>query len=204
MPFWLDPNVGAEFCAGEAPVKLNPGAPVDPDAPPKAGALLLLPAPKAGVDVALLAPPNWNGLEPPEGAVVAPKLNMPPGADDGVEAALPPSLPEENGLLNDEEAEFPPNWKPNDPPELVEFAPKDEPALLAAGVVEAPPNRGVEVPEPPPNEGAAGAAEAPPKLKMGAAEAPVLPPSNAFLAGDGPSCFMGLPSSAAAPDDVGD
>jgi hypothetical protein len=63
------------------------------------------------------------------------------------------------------------------------------------------------VPEaPPPNEGgAAGVVEAP-KLKMGADAPDAVPPLtlNALLAGDGSSCFMGLPSSPAAPEGLGD
>ncbi|KAI6749111.1 hypothetical protein HG531_008058 [Fusarium graminearum] len=200
---WLDPNVGVAFCAGEAPVKLNPGAPEDPDAPPKAGVLLF--APKA---VALLGPPNWKGAAPPEGAEgaeEAPKLNMPP-LDDGAAPESPPLLPGAKGLLNEEEAELPPppppNWNPK-LPEAEELEPKDAPTSLAAGVVEAPPNKGVEVPEaPPPKEGgaAAGVVE-PPKLKMGADAPDTVPPLKALLAGDGSSCFMGLPSSPAVPED---
>lgn len=189
-------------------MKLNPGAPVEADAPPKLGAPLLF-APKDGVGVLLLEPPNWKGPGPPEGAVDAPKLNMFPDAAAGVEPAFPasgPWVPEVKGLVNEEEAEFPPNWNPND--SLAdEFPPKDEPALLAAGVDVAAPKRGVEetgAAEPAPNEGAAEVVEAPPKLKMGAAEAPALPLPNALLAGDGASCFMGLPSSPVIPDEVGD
>lgn len=191
-------------------MKLNPGAPVEADAPPKLGAPLLF-APKDGAGVLLLEPPNWKGPGPPEGAVDAPKLNMFPDAAAGAEPAFPasgPWVPEVKGLVNEEEAEFPPNWNPND--SLAdEFPPKDEPALLAAGVDVATPKRGVEetgAAEPAPNEGAAEVVEAPPKLKMGAAEAPALPLPlpNALLAGDGASCFMGLPSSPVIPDEVGD
>ncbi|KAH7192985.1 uncharacterized protein B0J16DRAFT_68418 [Fusarium flagelliforme] len=128
---------------------------------------------------------------------------MPP--DDGAAPESPPLLPEK-GLLNEEEAELPPNWNPK-LPDAEELESKDVPALLAAGVVEAPPNKGVEVPEaPPPNEGgAAGVVEAP-KLKMGADAPDAVPPLtlNALLAGDGSSCFMGLPSSPAVPDGLGD
>lgn len=189
---WLEPKVGVEFCAGEAPVKLNEGPPVDPDALPKEGALLLLwLAPNVGADV-LLGPPNWNGLEPLGAAEVLPKLNMPPDVEVGAEPELPPLLPEAKGLLK-EDPEFP-DWNENPPdPELLVV-------LAAPKLVLAP----LVVPEPPPKMGAAGVVEAFPKLKMGAADAPVLPPLKAFLAGEGSSCFMGLPPNKGAPDEAGD
>lgn len=62
-----DPKVGAEFCAGEAPVKLKDGAEPEPDAPPNMGVELPLLAgalPKAGAELPLEAPPNGKEPEP--------------------------------------------------------------------------------------------------------------------------------------------
>lgn len=182
---------------------MNPGAPFEPAAPPKMGfeAVEVDPAPKAGVDALPAVPPNWKVLGPVVAEdVFAPKLNMPPVAGAGVEAApeVSPGVPAEKGLLK----ELPALLVPPPPPKLKLKLP--DPALpvpfvgaaVDAGAVAdaAPPKMGVEEVLCPLL-----------KLKMGAGEgAPLRPPENIFLAGDGPSCFMGLPPKALAFVSVGD
>ena len=123
--------------------------------------------------------PNWKGLLLPvlagasDGAVEAPKLNMPVlGADGAAGAALGADA---KGLL------------------------KGVPLFPAANVKEEPPVA------PPPKTGAADGAEpkgfdggavvGPPKLKSDEPAGWVLAAPNGFLAGDGSSSFMGLPSN---------
>lgn len=190
-----DPVSALAGC-GDAEVKLKDGPPPGVKAPPNDGVgLLAWPPnnePPAGVDEAPLAPPNWKEVDPPvPGAEAPPKLKRLPGADVDAAPALLPPTPDAKGLLNAVPVEAvaaappEPNWKlkPPDPVFAVEEVPPKliEPVALPVGAgVDEPPNI-------PP-----GAAVVP-KFSLGAEEPPLLPPLNALFAGDGSSCFMGLP-----------
>jgi hypothetical protein len=174
-------------------VKLNTGA-APPAFPPKEGVTELpwfafppnREPPEGGAVVAGEGPPNWNDEPPVDGVVEPPKLNMPPVAGAAGAAGLSPPLPPAaKGLLPvGADAPPPPKLKLNPPaPALDEAPPKLGAPEDAGGVaVEDAPNRLV-----------VGWLWPPPKLKMGAAEPEPLAPVNDFLAGEGSSCFMGLP-----------
>lgn len=176
-------------------MKLNPGA-LPAEAPPnRDGAAFAWLAPKVGGGALVLPPPNWNVLEAEpvvDGAAFPPKLNMPPeaGVEDEVEpnVGAVPLLPAKGLLIPDPEV---PKLNP-------EFEEEPAPKL---GVVVLAPLAGVE--EAPLKIGAgAGVVDAALKLKMGAAGAAAAsPPVNDLFAGEGPSCFMGLPSKLGADDD---
>ena len=177
---------------GEAEVKLNTGVPLALGVPPKAGVdeLAWLPKiepPDGAAGVALGAPPNENeGVPPVDGVEAPPKLNMPPEAGAAEAGLSLPVLPPEKGLLIVEvEAPAPPKLKLNEPVPPLDVAPPKliGPPAAALGVaLEAAPNKLLD-----------GWVWLPPKLKVGAAEPEPLGPVKAFFAGEGSSCFIGLP-----------
>jgi hypothetical protein len=117
---------------------------------------------------------------------------MPPEFELDPAAALPTLLPEEKGLLNELPVE--PKLKLAPPEALFEAEPAPKLGVPLVGAAEAPPKIG-----------AADVLDVFPKPKMGGAEAValVLPPLKALFAGDGPSCFIGLPSNMGV-DELGD
>lgn len=213
---WLEPNTEPVPCGAAPPAeKLKEGALPDPEAPPNMGAALLVLVPwfapnseppvPVGVDALPVPLPNWKGEEVPDGAEPAPKENVAPEPGAAEPAALLPLLPEAKGLLN-------PPLGAVAPPVLAPPKLKLKPPVLEAVFDDAPPKpTGPALAVPPfcagaddapkrPVEGAAG--WLPPKLKRGA-ESPSAPPllKAFFFAGEGSSCFMGLPNMlfAAAP-----
>lgn len=219
---WLEPNAEPVPCGAAPPAeKLKEEALPGPGAPPKTGAELLVPwlgpAPNIpppapvplGVEALPLPPPNWNGDEVPDGADPAPKENVPPDAGAAAVPALPP-IPDANGLLKPPvggAAALPPPKLKLKPPEPEPAFDDGPPKLAGAALAVLPFCVGAE--DAPKMLFVTGAAvEAPPKLKIGVESPPLLPLLNAFFfAGDGSSCFMGLPNmlfdAPAAGGDVG-
>jgi len=170
---------------------LNIGVPVEAGVPlpPKAGVdELAWFAPKRGPEEFAApvpdAAPNWKeGVAPPAGVEAPPKPeNIPPVAGAAEEAGL---SPDENGLFTGA-AEVPPEKLKLKPPEP---AFEDAPPKLTDVLAGALPVLFVAEPNKLPD----GWIWAFPKLKVGAAAPAAVPPANGFLAGEGSSCFMGLP-----------
>lgn len=147
------------------------------------------------------APPNWKvDVAAAAGPGAAPKLNMPPAVEGWAEPALPVLFAK--GLLNpDPEAAAPPpaeklKPKPPDPVFVGAAPPKPLGALvpLVGAGPEVAPNRLVVADVvcavfPKPNK---------------EPDEPDAPPVNIFFAGEGSSCFIGLPNMLFSPAVGGD